>query len=98
MAGIAARVAVAPDAYVPPPVTVPHVSLLELTLTVYSLVQEVTANNPMSARLKIKIFVFMVLLFKVDAYAAKVGICSEGKSICQVRWRFVYPFYKWLKI
>ena len=40
----------------------------------------------------------MVLLFKVDAYAAKVGICSEGKSICQVRWRFVYPFYKWLKI
>jgi hypothetical protein len=66
VAGIAARVAVAPDAYVPLPVTVPHVSLFEFTVTVYSLLQEVTANNTMSVRLKAKTFAFIVLDFKVN--------------------------------
>ena len=49
----------------PLPVAVPQASLFELTVMVYSLEQEVTANNPMSARLKANIFAFIILKFKV---------------------------------
>ena len=89
VAGTAARVAVAPDAYVPPPVTVPHVSLLELTLTVYSLVQEATANNTMSVRLKAKTFAFIVLDFKVN----NSDICLlQRYTILQCKKWHVKPF------
>jgi hypothetical protein len=74
---------------VPPPVTVPHVSLLELTVTVYSLVQEVTANNKMSVRLNANTFAFIVLDFKVN----NSDICLlQRYTILQCKKWHVKPF------